>query len=317
VLQPFTIGFQSEGDLARYSIRYMIKIAKNYTGRDWLESDVAPYDLLVCGGHDIVDTRTAKFTLRISQSDTQLDPNCFLKKNFSVQEFMESLKIIAEALVKENEFEDHSSVAHAGTSGWSQCATSVCESLLAQENRFMEIFVDGNAPIYLDFGARCYVSPDNLQQFCFQESNVQFNYITDSQFDISQFGRTRSLDELLWLSGLYSYRGVAAPWLRVGSSYRLLSWPNFASLAHDLLHLRLAAVMARSAVSAASLSSAVGCPVSQAQNFMNAVALMGLVRENNMLSIPPTRVSGRDPAVEERSRTAQTLFGRLRSRFGI
>ena len=113
------------------------------------------------------------------------------------------------------------------------------------------------------------------------------------------------LSSLLWLVGIHAFPQAPAWWLAEGVSYQLARWPDFTVLAHATEHVSMTALLARRAYSADELAVAADVDPAMAQSFINALSLMGLLRET--ASAPAAVVEVQAPG----------LFARLRARLGV
>lgn len=113
------------------------------------------------------------------------------------------------------------------------------------------------------------------------------------------------LDALLWHAGLAAFPGESAPWLRPDVPYRATGWPNFTALAHEPEHVRMTALLSRSALTVEELAAAARVEVSVASDFVNALALLEIVEEEDRIGAPEIVIA-----------RPTGLFAKLRARFG-
>jgi hypothetical protein len=89
--------------------------------------------------------------------------------------------------------------------------------------------------------------------------------------------RPRPLEELLWLTGLVTGAGGSLGTWDPREPVRLKRWPNFASLPHRQVHLKMAAILTADAALAAALAEACEVAVGDAADFLNACAEIGIL----------------------------------------
>lgn len=120
----------------------------------------------------------------------------------------------------------------------------------------------------------------------------------------------RSLDALLWRVGLRDEAGTAGDWARENTPVALRRWPDFGHLGAHRPHLTMTSLLTRRAHTVAELAAGAGSTPEQAIAFLNACALLGLVRtEQSRLPAPH--------AVEPRQRGLSKLMRSFRAALGI
>ena len=122
------------------------------------------------------------------------------------------------------------------------------------------------------------------------------------------------LSALMWLVGLNAFRTGPAWWLGEGMRYRLSRWPDFTMLAHDLDDVNMTALLSKGALSVNELASASGVEPMRAQRLINALSLMGQLRE--VVAGPPVETARVETAPVSIPVT-RGLFKRLRARLGV
>ena len=120
------------------------------------------------------------------------------------------------------------------------------------------------------------------------------------------------LPSLLWLVGINAFPSSPAWWLGESMAYKLTRWPDFAALAVDPDDVSMTALLSKSALTAHELAAASGADLNKAQRLINALSLMGLVRETPAV-VRQTPVV----AVEATPEPKRGLFSRLRTRLGV
>lgn len=119
------------------------------------------------------------------------------------------------------------------------------------------------------------------------------------------------LEPLLWNMGIAAFPNSQAWWFAEGSRYRATRWPNYPVLDHDADQVRMTAMLGSAALTPVELALAANVEPDAAQRLLNALGLLGLVRE-----LPAEETDGtvRTPdAPTER----KGLFSRLRARLGV
>ena len=114
------------------------------------------------------------------------------------------------------------------------------------------------------------------------------------------------IDALLWHAGLLAFPGEIAPWLRADAAYRATGWPNFTVVAHGPEHVRMTALLSRRALTVEQLAKAARVEPSAASDFVNALALLDVVVDED--SVASSKIAVSKPS---------SLFARLRARWGV
>jgi hypothetical protein len=89
--------------------------------------------------------------------------------------------------------------------------------------------------------------------------------------------RPRPLEELLWLRGLVAGAGVPFGAWDPRELVRLSRWPNFASLPHRQVHLKMAAILTSREAQSQALADACEVAAGDAADFLNACAEIGIL----------------------------------------
>jgi hypothetical protein len=120
------------------------------------------------------------------------------------------------------------------------------------------------------------------------------------------------LERLWWLSGqhLATHGGAA---VSDSGSYQLRRWPDAGRLSLQPYQLRMAAVLARQALTPGELAAMVGRPLGDAQAFLGGCAMLGLLSE---AATPSASMDMAPPPVPRASRYSE-LFQSLRAVLGI
>ena len=118
------------------------------------------------------------------------------------------------------------------------------------------------------------------------------------------------LEPLLWNIGIAAFPSSQAWWFADDSRYRATRWPNYTVLEHDSDQVRMTALLGSTALTPDELASAAHVEPGAAQRLLNALGLLGLVRE--LPAGDTAAVIPQQDAPTER----KGLFSRLRARLG-
>ena len=118
-------------------------------------------------------------------------------------------------------------------------------------------------------------------------------------------------DALLWCLTLYGSNGRSLEPLEGIVAARLRRWPDCKRLAHETIHLRMAATLVRQAHDVSSLIETVHCSQSAAIAYLNACYALGY------LSVLRTMHSKPQAAPPKPNASGDGLFSRLRRRLGL
>ena len=99
--------------------------------------------------------------------------------------------------------------------------------------------------------------------------------------------RPRPLEELLWLTGLVTGAGESLGTWDLREPVRLKRWPDFASLPHRQVHLKMAAILSDHGSLAGELAVACGVAAGDAADFLNACAEIGILETRAGSAIQP------------------------------
>ena len=99
--------------------------------------------------------------------------------------------------------------------------------------------------------------------------------------------RPRPLEELLWLTGLVTGAGESLCTWDLREPVRLKRWPDFASLPHRQVHLKMAAILSDHGSLAGELAVACGVATGDAADFLNACAEIGILETRAGSAIQP------------------------------
>ena len=116
------------------------------------------------------------------------------------------------------------------------------------------------------------------------------------------------LEPLLWMIGLLAFPTSPAWWLTEDARYRAIRWPNYTVIDHTPEQMRMTAMLGGAPMTAQELAASAGVELGDAQQLVNALGLLGLLRE-----VPITE-SDAPVIVAEAPTQRKGLFARLRAR---
>ncbi|UHQ23566.1 hypothetical protein LVB77_02290 [Lysobacter sp. 5GHs7-4] len=180
-------------------------------------------------------------------------------------------------------------------------ACSLARLLARPVDHALRVRVLGHGTIYLCMRSRMYCM-DFAQEQLGKALETKRFVLTAIAPDSPELAAERDhgspLDEVLWPIGLMAPREPAARQDR----QRLRQWPDFARLPHEPRHLQACAVLAAAAMDAYELAAATGMSAVEADHFLHACQLCGVLETASADPPPPA------PAQE---RAAGGLFDRL------
>jgi hypothetical protein len=181
-------------------------------------------------------------------------------------------------------------------------------SLNTPVNLRMDIEMHG--PLLIDFRHNAFSWATPLEYFPVEAVHTRLATIPTSA-DAPPYVELpgQNLDGLLWAVGVNAFDGKRAFWLAPDERYRLTRWPNLTQHSHDMLQVRMIAVLGNAYASTAELAAFAGVKESEAQRLINALSLMRILASSS--AVPAAPVAPPTAAAQR-----QTLFGRLRKRLG-
>ncbi|MBI3560882.1 MAG: hypothetical protein HY080_04110 [Gammaproteobacteria bacterium] len=121
----------------------------------------------------------------------------------------------------------------------------------------------------------------------------------------------QSLHNLLWLAGIGCSQGKILPGHAVDIPVKLRAWPNFTRHTFIAEHLKLAAVLAKQAMTLRQLSTVTALPLSDVINFYNAAYAVDLIEFKRPTAAAPSNTAA--PSNPEK----QSLFAKIAKRLSI
>lgn len=190
--------------------------------------------------------------------------------------------------------------------GWARLAM-VLHPLYGTHDALVLADLDEGSTVLVDWGRKHYWwrgaavvpnAPTIANVRLFRGEGARLPYMLEQPDDLST---------LLWHIGINAFPHSPAWWLAEGQRYQLSRWPDFTSFAHDPEQVRMTALLGTGPFTAPELAAAAGVDPIDTQRLINALSLMGLLRET------PIELGEAPPAPVQRPRG---LFSRLRSRWG-
>jgi len=122
---------------------------------------------------------------------------------------------------------------------------------------------------------------------------MTIDYLPGSDFAVHNSAMNVStLHHILWISGLENSNGKIIQGHDLDQPIRLRAWPNFTRNDFKAEHLKLAAIMARQALSISELSQLSNIPLVEVINFYNAAFAVDLIDFNDQSQSMPVRQNG-------------------------
>jgi len=200
-----------------------------------------------------------------------------------------------------------------------QALAFTLQRLLDQGARHYAAIHAGNTMAMVSLGTRRLACAGPLDDRALlklgQDSVFQLVEVDDEQGAraFAAAGWSGGMDRLLWLAGLHAHEANTP--LAVEGCYMLRRWPDAGRLPLEPFHLRMASVLVRKPMRAAALAELTRRPLIDAQAFLRACALCGLLDEKPATGDSKT---GRvvPMVVPRRSRYGE-LFQSIRAVLGI
>ncbi|RDZ26712.1 hypothetical protein [Lysobacter silvisoli] len=165
-------------------------------------------------------------------------------------------------------------------------ASSLARLLARPVDHTLRVRVLGHGTVYLCTRSRMYCMDFAQEQLGKALESKRF-VLTAIAPDSPELSAERDhgspLDELLWPIGLMTPREQATRQER----HRLRQWPDFARLPHEPRHLQACAVLAATAMDARELAAATGLSDTEADHFLHACELCGVLEAAAAEPPPP------------------------------
>jgi hypothetical protein len=199
----------------------------------------------------------------------------------------------------------------AEISGWAPLAVRLHHAFRWDEDVIVTASADGIPALQVDTTDRAFWWDRNLSDFPTEVGELSLTTeVRNVSAHSTEIGK--HLEPLLWLLGRRAFSGEPAPWLAPGR-FRLRRWPNLTSLEHDSDELQMTSVLGHAALTAKELAGIAEVTLAKAQDFINALSLMDLLRYLPEEVETPTI----QPVAAPVDDAPRGLFGRLRQRLGL
>lgn len=192
-------------------------------------------------------------------------------------------------------------------------AETIWKALSSSKPGVIKAVVARHEPMWIDLRQRIFAAPFQLAELPESGTGIDLEMIAaadDAPSPVAAPGS--SLDKLLWHIGLRAAGSRPAPWVDPAARYRLKYWPNFAELPHSINHMNIAARFGSEALTAKEVSEKCRVDMAVVVSSINAMMLMGLLREQTGPEIRHIRTVTKPEQVGRIS----GLIGRFRSKFG-
>ena len=198
-------------------------------------------------------------------------------------------------------------VSHSDTTAgtWAEVASTVNNALMQAAPVVITVTVGPREMLQIDIPRYTFEWPRPLDEFPGDASGLSI--WTQAAADPSP--RANNLEGLLWTLGNNAFQGRPASWLAEGKRVRLARWPNMPRHMHTMHQMYMLAVLGNAYFTAAELAAAAKSTETEAQDLINALSLMQLLKYSS--EAPPVVI----PVAEE-PKPNQGLFARLRARLG-
>jgi hypothetical protein len=197
-----------------------------------------------------------------------------------------------------------------GTFGWRQVALAINSVRTGSAPMFLKVLADSHDPLYIDLLHGAYSWSVPLNEFPEDAAHIWLETEPATEDATPPFELPgQSLDSLLWVLGSSAFGADRASWLPEGERYRLTQWPNLSRHFHNMHQMHMLAILGNAFFAPAELAKVSGVPVREAQRLINALSLMGLLR--NSAEVEAVAVSAPTKAKKNAS-----LFSRLLNRLG-
>ena len=183
------------------------------------------------------------------------------------------------------------------------------------KRRILHITCDELPDIFIDGCNQCLATTaseselDNILKLDIDK--ITFYKLKPKSFAVhSNEMNVQSLHNILWLAGIRCSKGQILPGHSLDKSFRLKAWPNFTRSTFIAEHLKLAAILAKQAMSMRQLADATGVKLNEVINFYNAAFAVDLIVYDQGTKKSPAKAGTR--SVEN-----QSLLSRIADRLSL
>lgn len=187
--------------------------------------------------------------------------------------------------------------------------------LVTKQNKtVLRITADGLPDFFVDGHNQCLASTATESDIG-QLAQLPFTAIRITQMNKDGFAvhsnnlSIQSLHNLLWLTGIKCSHGRLVAGHDLDTPFRLRAWPNFTRNTFIAEHLKLAALLARQAMSLRQLAEHTGVALAEVINFYNAALAVDLIEFS--------AAAGGDIAARPQNLARQGLFSRIAQRLNL
>lgn len=202
---------------------------------------------------------------------------------------------------------DSHHTAGNGPGTWAEVATTVYDALQRNSADVITVVVGSRDMLQIDIARYSFEWSTPLAEFPTGASGLRIAVNPAADFSATP----KNLDSLLWTLGNNAFGGAAAPWLQAGQRVRLSRWPNMPRHLHGMQQMYMLAALGNAYFSAGELAAASKAPEATAQDLINALSLMQLLKYS--AEAPPVVIA---PSGPQHRQQPQSLFARLRARLG-
>jgi len=200
-----------------------------------------------------------------------------------------------------------SHTAGNGPGTWAEVATTLHDALETRSPVVITVVVGPRDMLQIDIARNSFEWETPLAQFPTGATGLAIAVNPAADFSATP----QNLDGLLWSLGNNAFGGAPAPWLETGKRVRLSRWPNMPRHMHSMQQMYMLAALGNAYFSASELALASKVPEPMAQDLVNALSLMQLLKYSS--EAPPVVIA---PAGPQHRQPQQSLFARLRARLG-
>lgn len=193
-----------------------------------------------------------------------------------------------------------------GAGTWGEVAAAVHAALQQSAAVVLTVVLGSREMLQIDIPRYNFEWPRPLEEF-----PVGMTGLGIASHPAADFSATpKNLDGLLWVLGNNAFEGAPASWLDQSQRVRLSRWPNMPRHMHSMQQMYMLAALGNAYFTAAELAAAAKTTVAVAQDLINALSLMQLLKYSSEVAAPVIVEAA--PQQEQ----SKSLFARLRARLG-
>lgn len=188
---------------------------------------------------------------------------------------------------------------------WAEVAVAVNDAIQESAPIVLTVAVGPRDVLQIDFPRHSFEWSTPLNQFPVDATGLAIS----RQPAADPTPGASNLDGLLWTLGTNAFAGSPAPWLADGNRVRLSRWPNMPRHMHTMQQMFMLAVLGNAYFTAEELATAAKSTEAEAQDLINVLSLMRLLKYSSEMPAPVI-------AVASPTKPSGNLFARLRARLG-